>query len=105
MEWFYDYIADIYKYTNDAVDEYGVSVDGYMKDTSIECDIQPTGIEKIKKTYGYDIEANYEMYSDENLNESDIVSWNNETYKIQKIIKWDDYCISLLKQEDVKLNG
>lgn len=105
MNWFYDKTVDIYSHSDDAVDEYGVSIDGYTKKMTIDCDIQPTGIEKIKKSYGYNIEANFEMYSDEELEESDIVLWSNKTFKVEKIIPWDDYCISLLKQEDVKLNG
>ena len=44
------------------------------------------------------------MYSSQSLDESDIVVWDNKTYKVQKIIPWDDYYISLLLQEDVNLN-
>ena len=105
MNWFYDYTIDIYTYSDDNYDENGVSIDGYSKKMTINCDIQPTGTEKIKKAYGYDLEANFEVYSDEELNESDIILWNNKTYKIQKVIPWNDYSISFIKQEVVEIDG
>ena len=97
---------DVYSYSDDNYDQYGVSCDGYsLNYENIFVDIQPIGEDKIKLSYGYNIEANYEMYSSQLLQESDIVVWNDKTYKVQKIIPWDDYYISLLLQEDVKLNG
>ena len=95
----------VYSYSDDNYDQWGVSCDGYsLKYEDIFVDIQPIGEDKAKQSYGYDIEANYEMYSSQLLQESDIVVWNNKIYKVQKIVPWDDYYISLLKQEDVKLN-
>lgn len=104
MDFFYNYMVDIYSYSDELVDENGVSIDGYTKKDTIECDIQPIGNEKIKRDYGYDIEANFKMYSNKDLNESNIVLWNNKTYKIQKVIPWNDYSISLIKQEDIKID-
>lgn len=102
MDYFYDYIVDIYTYLSHK-DKYGFNRDEYTKKDTIECDIQPIGNEKIKRDYGYNIEANFKMYSDTELNESDIVLWNNKTYKIQKNIPWNDYNIYLLKDEVIDL--
>lgn len=105
IDWFYDKTVDVYSYSDDYYDEFGVSKDGYvLKQEAISVDIQPIGAEKIKQSYGYDIEANYEMYSGEDFEESDIIVWNGKTYKIQKLITWDDYNIALLLQENVKIN-
>ena len=105
INWFYDKKINVYSYSDDNYDEFGVSCDGYsLKYEDIFVDIQPIGEDKIKKSYGYDIDANYEMYSSQLLQESDIVVWDNKTYKVQKIIPWDDYYISPLLQEDVNVN-
>lgn len=106
IDWFYDKTVDIYEYTDDNYDEHGVSRDGYvLKQEGIKVDIQPIGAEKVKQTYGYNIEVNYEMYTSNMLEESDIVVWNGKTYKIEKLIPWDDYTIALLLQENIKLNA
>ena len=106
IDWFYDKKVSVYSYSDDLYDEWGVSCDGYtLKYEDIAVDIQPIGQEKIQQSYGYNIEANYEMYLGQDITESDIVLWNDKTYKIQKIIPWDDYNIALLLQEDVKING
>lgn len=106
IDWFYDKKVSVYSYSDDLYDEWGVSCDGYaLKYEDIAVDIQPIGQEKIQQSYGYNIEANYKMYLGQDITESDIVLWNDKTYKIQKIIPWDDYNIALLLQEDVKING
>lgn len=101
--WFYDYKADIYTYESIVNPDWGFNEDKYVKKSTINCDIQPIGVEKIKASYGYILEANYRMYADELLNESDIVLWNNKTFKIEKIISWNDYNIYLLKDVVVDL--
>lgn len=98
MDWFNDFNVDVYSYSS-YEDEYGFTRDGYVKKLNIYCDIQPVGIEKIKQVYGYDIEAQFELYCDEVLEESDIILWNNKTYKVEKIIPWNEYSIALLKCE------
>ena len=79
IDWFYDKKINVYSYSDDNYDEFGVSCDGYsLKYENIFVDIQPSSAEKLEKSYGY---------------------------KVEKIIPWDDYYISLLKQEDVNING
>lgn len=103
IDWFCDKKIDVYSYA-EYEDEYGISRDGYvLKQEGISVDIQPIGAEKVKKDYGYDIEANYRMYSNEVLAESDVVLWKNKTYNIVKAIEWDDYSVYLLKEEVIKL--
>ena len=105
IDWFYDKKINVYSYSDDLYDADGVSCDGYsLKYENIFVDIQPIGEDKVNQSYGYNIEANYEMYSSQLLQESDVIVWDNKTYKVQKIIPWDDYYISLLLQEDVNLN-
>ena len=105
INWFYNKKINVYSYSDDNYDQFGVSCDGYsLKYENIFVDIQPIGEDKIIQSYGYNIEANYKMYSSQLLQESDIVVWNGKTYKVQKIIPWDDYYISLLLQKDVNVN-
>ena len=106
IDWFYDKKINVYSYSDDNYDEFGVSCDGYsLKYENIFVDIQPIGEDKVKLAYWYNnIEANYKMYSSQLLQESDIVVWDNKTYKVQKIVPWDDYYISLLKEEEVNVN-
>ena len=105
IDWFYNKKINVYSYSDDNYDSNGVSCDGYsLKYEDIFVDIQPIGEEKISQSYGYNIDANYEMYSSQLIEESDIVVWDNKTYKVQKIVPWDDYYISLLKEEEVDLN-
>ena len=105
IDWFYDKKINVYSYSDGNYDSNDESCDGYsLKYENIFVDIQPIGEEKISQSYGYNIDANYEMYSSQSIEESDIVVWDNKTYKVQKIIPWDDYYISLLLQEDVNVN-
>ena len=105
IDWFYDKKINVYSYSDDNYDSNGVSCDVYsLKYENLFVDIQPIGEEKISQSYGYNIDANYEMYSSQLIEESDIVVWDNKTYKVQKIVPWDDYYISLLKEEEVDLN-
>ena len=105
IDWFYNKKINVYSYSDDLYDADGVSCDGYsLKYENIFVDIQPIAEDKVNQSYGYNIEANYEMYSSQLLQESDIVVWNDKTYKVQKIVQWDDYYISLLKEEEVDVN-
>lgn len=96
--WFDNKLISVYSYEN-YEDKYGFDRDGYaLKKDNIKVDIQPVSLEKVNEQYGYDIQATYKMFSDEALDESDIVLHNNKTYKIEKIISWNDYSIYLLNE-------
>lgn len=106
INWFYDKKISVYSYSDDLYDENGVSIDGYeLKYENIAVDIQPISAEKFEKSYGYKVECTKVIYSNENIEESDIVLYNDVTYKVTKSVEWDDYYITAIIEEDVKLNG
>ena len=106
INWFYDKKISVYSYSDDLYDENGVSIDGYeLKCENIAVDIQPISAEKFEKSYGYKVECTKVIYSNEKIEESDIVLYNDVTYKVTKSVEWDDYYITAIIEEDVKLNG
>ena len=106
IDWFYNKKITVYSYSDDLYDENGVSIDGYeLKHENIAVDIQPISAEKFEKSYGYKVECTKVIYSNEKLEESDIVLYNDATYKVTKSVEWDDYYITAIIEEDVKLNG
>ena len=106
INWFYSKKISVYSYSDDNYDEFGVSIDGYeLKHENIAVDIQPISAEKFEKSYGYKVECTKVIYSSEKIEESDIVLYNDVTYKVTKSVEWDDYYITAIIEEDVKLNG
>ena len=106
MGWFNNKKISVYSYSDELYDEYGVSEDGYiLKYEDIFVDIQPCSSEKIKQTYGYNIECTKAIYSDKEIEESDIVVYNDKTYKVTKSIDWDDYYITTIIEYEVDING
>ena len=106
IDWFYNKKIAVYSYSDDLYDENGVSIDGYeLKHDNIAVDIQPISAEKFEKSYGYKVECTKVIYSNEKIEESDIVLYNDTTYKVTKSVEWDDYYITAIIEEDVKLNG
>ena len=106
INWFYNKKVSIYSYSDDLYDENGVSIDGYeLKYENVAVDIQPISAEKFEKSYGYKVECTKVIYSNEKIEESDIVLYNDVTYKVTKSVEWDDYYITAIIEEDVKLNG
>ena len=103
---FYNKKISVYSYSDDLYDENGVSIDGYeLKYENMAVDIQPISAEKFEKSYGYKVECTKVIYSNEKIEESDIVLYNDVTYKVTKSVEWDDYYITAIIEEDVKLNG
>ena len=106
INWFYSKKISVYSYSDYLYDENGVSIDGYeLKYENIAVDIQPISAEKFEKSYGYKVECTKVIYSNEKIEESDIVLYNDATYKVTKSVEWDDYYITAIIEEDVKLNG
>ena len=106
INWFYNKKINVYSYSDDLYDENGVSIDGYeLKYENIAVDIQPISAEKFEKSYGYKVECTKVIYSNKEIEESDIVLYNDTTYKATKSVEWDDYYITAIIEEDVKLNG
>ena len=85
-------------------DENGVSIDGYeLKYENIAVDIQPISAEKFEKSYGYKVECTKVIYSNEKIEESDIILYNDTTYKATKSIEWDDYYVTAIIEHEVKI--
>lgn len=103
---FYDKEINIYTYGS-LDDDNGIKRSKWSKKNNkpIECDVQPYSAEKLKKDYGYDLECTYRIYCDKDITilESDVILYNAETYKIQKIISWDDYYMIAILQQDYEL--
>ena len=66
-------------------------------------DIQPSSAEKIEKSYGYKVECTKVIYSKEKIEESDIILYNDITYKVTKSIEWDDYYVTAIIEHEVKI--
>ena len=104
IDWFYDKKISIYSYAKHE-DSYGFSRDGYvLKQENIFVDVQPSSDKKIYKTYGYKVECTKVVYSSMKFDESDIILYDDQTYKITAIIPWDDYYVYAIVEKKVDLN-
>lgn len=103
IDWFYDKRINIYSYAKHE-DSYGFSRDSYtLKQENIFVDIQPSSDEKIYQTYGYKVKCTKVVYSSMKFDESDIILYNDKTYKITAIIPWDDYYVYAIVEKKVDL--
>ena len=64
----------------------------WIKD--IYCDIQPYSTQLLLNQYGYNIEVNKRIFTD---NDADIkvgtvLKYENISFEVRKIISWDSYC-------------
>ena len=104
INWFYSKKISVYSYSDDLYDENGVSIDGYeLKYENIAVDVQPISDEKFEKSYGYKVKCTKVIYSNEKIEESDIVLYNDTTYKATKSIEWDDYYVTAIIEHEVKI--
>mgnify|MGYP000954766885 FL=1 len=82
-------------------DQYGdpQEVPQTIKD-NISGDMQPYSTEKLKKSYGYDIEVTKRVFMDIDSNIANLVEIQHKTlylkdgntnYEIRKIVVWDNY--------------
>ena len=101
---FYNKKINVYSYSDYNYDSNGVSCDGYsLKYENIFVDIQPSSADKIEKSYGYKVECTKVIYSNEKIEESDIILYNDTTYKVTKSIEWDDYYVTAIIEHEVKI--
>ena len=104
INWFYNKKINVYSYSDDNYDQFGVSCDGYsLKYENIAVDIQPISDTKFEKSYGYKVECTKVIYSNEKIEESDIILYNDTTYKATKSIEWDDYYVTAIIEHEVKI--
>lgn len=93
MGYYYDKQLILLKET-DGYMYHGSWVEGKLEPfKTITCDVQPANREQIYKDYGYFIDCSKRVFCDIDI---DIklgmfVQYNDETYKIVKLIEWDDY--------------
>lgn len=81
----------------------GRIIEGYKKDVAIKCDIQPIEEKSMKSTWGIDIDAQYQVYSDEIFDVGNILILNDRTYEVVKNIDWVDYSLVAIKLVDLKV--
>lgn len=101
---FYDYI--IYKTIKTTTkNEIRQDISTYVKGEAVECDIQPSSADLMRKTFGEDIIANYLVFADELLGVNEILVFDNKSYKIKKLIDWIDYRIYAIESVDINVQG
>ena len=87
INWFYNKKVSIYSHSYDSVDKDVFNRDIYtLKQENVFVDMQPSSDKKIYETYGYKVECTKVVYSSMKFDESDIILYNDQTYKITAII-------------------
>lgn len=89
---FYDKKVKLYE-LKPIENEHGALVEKrYVYIKTIMVDIQPYSQEKLQEEYGYDLKTTKRMFCevDNSIKESSIVVYKGKSYKIVKIIGWDD---------------
>lgn len=93
MAWFYDKQIILMAETGGSL-VHGSWVEGTLTEQkTISCDVQPSSRDLIYKEYGYYINCTYRVFCDPDgdLQEGSIVKYNDEQFKVVKIVPWDDY--------------
>lgn len=93
MSWFYNKQISLMAETGGYM-YHGSWVEGELKEAkTISCDVQPANREQIYKDYGYFIECSKRIFCDVDgdIDVGSLVKYDNQLYKVVKIIKWDDY--------------
>ena len=100
----YFYNKEVYIITKTKVkNDLGQIIENYNKSKSFKADIQPMTEKSMTRTWGRNLEATLEMYTDIALKVDDIVLYNNETYVIEARVNWDSYSIYALKDCDINV--
>ena len=99
---FYDKLLSVYSETTKK-NEIGQTIKSYEFLYNINCDIQPSTVNIIRKTFGEDIESHFIVFCDEDIKLGTIVKFNNNTYRIDKKIDWIDYKIYSLIGCDINV--
>lgn len=91
---FYDYEVELFKKGTTTINDYGVPITSQpMLIKTIECDIQPTSKELLKREYGVDEVCTKRMFCDVDFNiiNDRIIKYKNEDYSIVALIDWEEY--------------
>ena len=91
-KWFYDKSVSVLRETEGYL-YHGSWVDGTLQEVlQLACDVQPANREQIFKDYGYHIDCSIRVFCDiSDIRIGDIAKYNEQQYKIVKVIRWDDY--------------
>lgn len=89
---FYNKILSVYSET-EIKNEIGQIIKSYQFLNDINCDIQPSTVNIIQKTFGQDIESLFIVFCNEDLKLGTVVKFNNIVCKINNKIDWIDYKI------------
>lgn len=91
---FYNKELEIYATSEGYLDSKGVWVDGKeILYKTIMADVQPYSSERLYRSYGYNAKCTKRVfcYLDSGIKEGMKVKYEDEFYKINKIVAWDDY--------------
>ena len=84
--------------------EIGQMISTYVKDKAVEVNIQPITEESKAREWGSDIEAQYNVYTDDYFNLDDLISYNDKPYRVVKIIDWQSYRLLAISVTDEVIN-
>ena len=106
---FHDKYIEVYSYGK-YKDSDGVTRKGYSKKISdLKCNVQPITSQRAREVYGYSVDCTKRVFLDSlddiNIVESDIILYKGKTYNIQQIIEWNTYCVLLILEKVVDING
>ena len=103
--WEFDEFCDsiITKTTKTVIKNRGQVITSYKPTESFSVDIQPIEQSTKTKTWGNDIEATYQIYSDVDLAVDDVIVFKGKPYQVEKVIDWISYNIYAIKEVDVKI--
>ena len=80
--------------------EIGQMISTYVKDKAVEVNIQPITEQSKTMDWGSDIEAQYNVYTDDYFNVDDLISYNDKAYKVVKVIDWQSYRLLAISVTD-----
>lgn len=100
---FYNFLVGIYKEAQE-INEIGQCLSKYEFDYSIKCDVQPVSEQLLYKTFGKNIDTNFIVYCDEDIEVGTVVKFNNNFYMINNKIDWIDYRIYSIVDYEVISN-
>ena len=84
--------------------EIGQMISTYVKDKAVEVNIQPITEQSKTMDWGNDIEAQYNVYTDDYFNLDDLISYNDKPYRVVKIIDWQSYRLLAISVTDEVIN-
>lgn len=100
---FYNFLVEIYKEVQET-NEIGQCLSKYEFDYNIKCDVQPVSEQLLYKTFGKNIDTNFIIYCDENIEVGTVVKFDNNFYMINNKIDWIDYRIYSIVDYEVIAN-